>query len=181
MESNNSKIYLFPLPNKNALLYQLFAYGIIIINICAQFFMVENRLAFIAVMAAILTGIIMLDVYRFKKTNNFQPIGIIMLALGAKWFMSGVYWAFFLDLLLWFLYILSRRKLVITISKNGILYPSIPKKLFRWNALTNVMLKDDILTIDCKNNKIYQPFIADSAQFANEAEFNDFCKKQLAL
>ncbi len=42
------------------------------------------------------------------------------------------------------------------------------------------MLKDDVLTIDFKTNKIFQSKIhPDSASSINEITFNEFCAKQI--
>lgn len=48
-----------------------------------------------------------------------------------------------------------------------------------WSALSNVILKDNVLTIDYKNNKLLQQEIDDSVSLINEQEFNDFCRLQL--
>ena len=48
-----------------------------------------------------------------------------------------------------------------------------------WNLLNNVVLKDNVLTIDYKNNKLFQQEIDETISRVNEKEFNDFCKEQL--
>lgn len=68
---------------------------------------------------------------------------------------------------------------MISVSEENISYPSFPRKDLEWKELSNVVLKDDLLTIDCKNNKVYQHLIKDSEQYAGEKEFNDFCRNQL--
>ena len=42
-----------------------------------------------------------------------------------------------------------------------------------------MILKDDLLTIDFKNNKIIQQLIEKTEHPVDEKEFNDFCSKQL--
>jgi hypothetical protein len=58
-----------------------------------------------------------------------------------------------------------------------------PRVLFgqriEWSTLSNVILKDNVLTIDYKNNKLLQQEIDDSISLINEQEFNDFCRLQL--
>ena len=61
---------------------------------------------------------------------------------------------------------------------DQIIYPSFPKRIIHWKELSNVILKDGLLTIDFKNNKIIQQSIM-YADRVNEKEFNEFCKKQL--
>jgi hypothetical protein len=50
---------------------------------------------------------------------------------------------------------------------------------YDWQQLDNVVLKDNLLTLDFKNNKLLQLMIAAQAPETNEATFNDFCKKAL--
>jgi hypothetical protein len=45
--------------------------------------------------------------------------------------------------------------------------------------LNNAILKDGILTIDFKNNRVLQAEIEDRMNDVNEVEFNDFCRQQL--
>ena len=48
-----------------------------------------------------------------------------------------------------------------------------------WKDISNVVLKDGILTIDLKNNKLIQSVISKESADINEREFNLFCKEQL--
>jgi uncharacterized membrane protein YobD (UPF0266 family) len=91
-------------------------------------------------------------------------------------FLVSYWWAGLLLVLLIALYFISKRKLVITINKDHITYPSFPKMLIHWAQLNNVILKDGILTIDLKNNKIIQHSVNENV---NEKEFNDFCSRLL--
>jgi hypothetical protein len=74
---------------------------------------------------------------------------------------------------------LSTRKMIVTVSQNNIRYPSFPQKNIPWRELSNVVLKDGLLTIDFKNNKLIQQPILNSDWDINEAEFNTFCRRQL--
>ena len=78
-----------------------------------------------------------------------------------------------------FLDILAHRKLKLTVSENKIDYPSFPRKVIEWNEITNLVLKDGLVTIDFKNNKLIQQLIDEKKMTIDEKEFNDFCKQQL--
>jgi len=106
------------------------------------------------------------------------PIGLLMIAFSFFWLRFGANWAFIANIALWFLYTISKRKLVLTVSEQAVSYPSFPTKNMQWTDLNNVILKDDLLTIDCKNNKVYQHIIQNSEQYAQEKEFNEFCRNQ---
>jgi hypothetical protein len=55
----------------------------------------------------------------------------------------------------------------------------ISERVISWNDLSNVVKKDDVLTIDFKNNKLLQTEILNPENI-NEDEFNRFCKEQLS-
>lgn len=119
------------------------------------------------------------DIKSFQKGRRLLPVGILLLAYGVFWLRFGANWVFLANLVLWALYTISKRKMAIIVSENGVSYPSFPKKEIPWSELNNVILKDDLLTIDRKNNKVYQHLIQNSEQFAKEDVFNDFCRNQL--
>lgn len=54
------------------------------------------------------------------------------------------------------------------------------KKHYEWHELRNVLIKDGILTLDFKNNKVVQKEIEGDVSAAIEREFNEFCRQQLA-
>jgi hypothetical protein len=49
--------------------------------------------------------------------------------------------------------------------------------IFPWTEMENVILKDNILTIDFKANKIIQVEIVETARMVDETEFSLFCKE----
>jgi len=48
-----------------------------------------------------------------------------------------------------------------------------------WNEVNNVLIKDGLITIDQKNNKLFQKEIDAGVSLQVENEFNAFCKHQL--
>jgi hypothetical protein len=77
-------------------------------------------------------------------------------------------------------YFLTRRKLRVDFNDHSISFPSFPRRSIHWNKLNNVMVKDGLLTIDFKDNRIIQQTIEEN-QSVNEQEFNEFCKRQLTI
>lgn len=71
------------------------------------------------------------------------------------------------------------RKLDVFFTKNHIQYPSVPLKQIKWEDLNQVILKDGLLTIDFKSNKLIQQTINEIITPVDEKEFNDFCRQQL--
>jgi hypothetical protein len=62
---------------------------------------------------------------------------------------------------------------------DSIVYNSFPQKNYPWNEVQNVVLKDGMLTIDFKNNKIVQRSVNDEVSKQVVTEFNDYCKGRL--
>ena len=67
----------------------------------------------------------------------------------------------------------------IAFDENEISINSFTRKSFSWNEMNNVVLKDGILTVDFKNNKLIQREVNDAVSKEVEAAFNNFCQKQL--
>lgn len=111
------------------------------------------------------------------KSYVYSYAGLLIAT--AIWFIIGNWLAGILCLFLFLLYRLSKQRLLAEFSTDKIKYTSILLKAIEWNQLNNAILKDGILTIDFKNNKIIQAEIDDSANNINEKEFNDFCSQQL--
>ncbi len=117
----------------------------------------------------------------FKKFINDKSHRLLFLWYSIGWSKSP-YWWFSLILIVFFLLdILAHRKLKLIVSENKIVYPSFPGREIEWNELTNLVLKDGLITIDFKNNKIIQQPILNSDWDTDEEEFNEFCRKQLRI
>jgi len=68
----------------------------------------------------------------------------------------------------------------ITLDTTGITLPgTTAKRLIGWNQLNNVILRNDLLTIDFKNNKIMQLEILDEVGETKTAAINEFSKSRL--
>lgn len=69
-------------------------------------------------------------------------------------------------------------------SSDHIIFNGWPEKKYNWSAFTNIILKDGILTMDFRNNKLFQKETDDTADpeyDGSEEEFNQFCIEQLSL
>jgi uncharacterized membrane protein YdbT with pleckstrin-like domain len=56
------------------------------------------------------------------------------------------------------------------------------KKRIEWSSLTNVILKDGVLTMDYRDNRLFQKEVDDmddEEYEGSEDEFNGFCRTQL--
>ena len=68
---------------------------------------------------------------------------------------------------------------LIVVSESNVILPGLTgHRIVEWGQLTNVIKRDDLLTLDFKNNKLMQVQIINSNDVA-ENEFNQFCRQQL--
>ncbi len=67
----------------------------------------------------------------------------------------------------------------VAFDHEEIAFNSFPKKVYLWKDVANVVLKDGLLTIDLKNNKLIQKEVDADISDSDEQDFNDFCKDRL--
>ena len=114
-----------------------------------------------------------------KKKRIFFKYGLLIAAL--VWMKMPYYqWLFFAFLVLALLEYNAKYAVEIGFSEKEILINSLFKKRFKWTDLSNVMLKDGLLTMDFRNNKLLQEEVLDDEEDdADEEEFNRYCREQL--
>ena len=127
----------------------------------------------------VLFAIVAILYFFFAKERKDKPrLYILFLIISLGWFNTGKYWwVGILTLILMILDENARREPVLKISGDKIHYPSWPQREIKWAELNNLILKDGLLTIDFKSNKIIQQYILN--EDINEKEFNVFCEQQL--
>lgn len=113
-----------------------------------------------------------------KEANDKRNvIGLFFAAV--CWGLMQSWVAAVICLLVQVFYSISIRKQIVTVISEGVQYPFLlGTSTAKWNELNNVVLKDGLLTIDFKNNKIIQAEITET-QPVNEPEFNRFCNARL--
>jgi len=131
----------------------------------------------------VLLAIIAIIVIHYSKEQRGKPrLYILFLIIILGWINTRTYWWVAIPILiLMILDEIARRDLVVKVLADKMIYPSWPKREIKWVELSNVILKDWILTIDFKNNKIIQHEVTNGKGDYDiyEKEFNDFCKQQL--
>ena len=101
---------------------------------------------------------------------------------GLLWLhMSGMEWLIIPFAILALLEHQIKFPMEIGFSEGRIVFNTIFRKKYNWSQLSNVMLKDGLLTMDFRNNRILQREIDDDEEEddASEEEFNLFCREQL--
>lgn len=115
----------------------------------------------------------------FKDKNEKVAFSAAFLLLSLAWQNTGHWVPAALNLVLLILNGITSQKPIVTINNDQITFPAFPKKQIQWKDLNNVILKDGLLSIDFKNNKLIQQLIDEVSSTTNEKEFNEFCQQQL--
>jgi hypothetical protein len=66
-------------------------------------------------------------------------------------------------------------------DEQGVFIDTIPPRNYQWKDLQNVVLKDGLLTIDRKDNKIFQVDVSEAKIGVSEIEMNNFFTSHIHL
>ena len=138
-------------------------------------YIIINLVAGIMLLAAALMVDYLINRLKVKK--------YLLLVLAAAMLFISTH-SFGLALVLLLVEILSSllvKKPLITVDATGIsIQRALGIKVCTWDQFNNVILKDNLLTLDFKNNQLLQ-LEPDAAATVNEQLFNDFCTKYLLV
>ena len=130
--------------------------------------------------ALILAGLLFNIIAGLRGAGSISYRYLLLLtALG--WLMvSRLEWVALIFGLLAFLEQQTKRPLEIGFDQNHIVINSLFRRRHDWSAFNNIVLKDGLLTLDFKNNRLLQREIADDEEEdADEEEFNAWCRDRL--
>lgn len=136
-----------------------------------------NWLGVIAVSA--LTAWNVYEIFQ-QRTTRFQPTFLVA-AIGLVALEPHSAFSLMYLLLAW----LEKQALAaqeIGFDEKEIVFNGLWAKKIQWSELNNVIIKDGILTIDFKNNRLFQKEtddLDDDEYEGEEAEFNTWCVRQL--
>jgi hypothetical protein len=172
--------YVIVLKNEKLKTYTVISWLIIALNFVAFIYLGFTKRAAIDNLPYFAAGLL-LCFYIFKKISEREAIENDMISLSyslaiVTWIIMQFYWAAGITLVLFLFQDISRRTLMVLVSEDGILYPSFPKRNIEWQDLNNVILKDGLLTIDLKSNRLLQ---GESMSVVYEPEFNEFCTTRI--
>jgi len=139
----------------------------------------RNRYIFL-VCALIILGLIAYSFFLRKRHPGkiiFYSNALFIAAIG--WVL--LYGWFFIPLVIMGLLERQAKKpLEIGFSDETVVINTLFRRKYRWTDFNNVVLKDDLLTLDFKNNRLLQRETIDEEGDAEEDEFNDYCRERLA-
>jgi hypothetical protein len=128
------------------------------------------------------SGLVAYDLVQFRKKKKTEMMLTYLVAIAALFFfpLPGKI-AYLVIALSGYL---STRPEEIGFSEERIVFKSVFSKKIAWSELNNALIKDGVLTLDYKNNKLFQAETDDDEDNeeydVSEEEFNAFCRQQLA-
>ncbi len=118
----------------------------------------------------------------YFKNTKYQPgIQLFFWVILTGWICMEEYLLAGFTILFLLLSAFTSRNPAVIFSKNHIIYPSLPVKSISWKDLNQLILKDGLLTIDFKSNRLIQQLVDENKTTIDEQEFNDFCRQQLTI
>lgn len=179
--------YSFTLKDNNQKAYYLFTWFLFFLHVVAAAVFVLNtnnygvKLDLYISLGFYVT--ISIGYYFFKNRNKALETFSFILALlyGNFWLKHVGFLAVFIFAMVYLLVTAVKGKsTTVAFTESGIHLTRVFKTIvFPWKEMENVILKDNILTIDFKTNKIIQVEIVENSRMVDETEFNLFCKTQL--
>jgi hypothetical protein len=177
--------YTITLTNDKIRLYDRFAVFMLVINAAAITAILTLKkqtvlqqgsglLTLLFLLAALLVYI---NTSWKDKWNLFFFLAAVFTVL--YWVLTGFWWAAVVSAVLAALYKYAGKIPVVTVDSNQVSYPSFPTRALPWSSLHNIVLKDGLLTIDLKNNRLIQQPVDEKITTINEQVFNEFCFQQL--
>lgn len=139
----------------------------------------KTSLPYALVIASILVKWIFAILAKRKTGHAYFRLGLLFAAIG--WligFQRNIYMAV-LYALAGILEKQVKFPQEIGFSDDGIFFNTLPRKTLLWNDVANVIIKDGLITVDQKNNKLFQKEIEGYVTEETETEFNTFCRQKL--
>ena len=165
------------IPNEQAGTYRMVTFIVVTLNFFGFgyiFLQSQQTISSSLAIAAIVFNAVPWIYYLLNKKHLKSPaIEITGIASALMWMYFGNYFLGILLLVFTVFGFFANKKKAILFSDDGILFPSFPEKKYNWEEVSQAILKDDILTIDLKNNKLMQFRIGkDFSEKLDEPAFN---------
>lgn len=135
----------------------------------------------ISIICFIITAIIIAWIFLGLFTSKVKNYRLALLLAGAFFFFKPFEftWLGILFIVIALLEKQAKFPQEIGFDEEGVTTNSVPSRFYPWTDLKNVLIKDNLLTIDFKSNRLYQKEIQNKVPKTMEEEFNSFCQRKL--
>jgi len=179
--------YSFTLKDNNQKAYNLFTWFLFFLHIAAAMFVLNTNDNKVKLTIYILLGfyVLLSTFYYFyrKHPKALETFSLIMALMYANfWFQQvGIIAVIAFAAIYITVTVVKGKSTTVLFTDEGIHMTRVFKTvLFPWTAMENVMLKDNLVTIDFKTNRIIQVEIVESNKMVDEIEFNLFCTEHIS-
>jgi len=139
--------------------------------------------------AALVLGGTLMNIFYHKKYRKGEvPLKPVrykywLLIAGLGWLaMPYLPWLSVFFFLLTFLEYQAKYPLEIGFADDRVVINTLFKRKYDWSAFHNIVLKDGLLTLDFRNNRLFQKEVMeDEDDDGDEDEFNDYCRGRIFM
>ncbi len=169
-------MYTFSIKDNGPDIQVVLSRGLLALSAIVCLFYGGNGFFLINIIAAVLlltmAGLCNLLCVKFKITNLLILIaGAIILFAATRSFILPIV----LPLFGWGVKKILKQPFV-SVNTNGVhFHNTIGSTAYRWKVFNNIILKDNLLTLDFKNNKLMQLTVMETGNTTDEGSFNNFC------
>ena len=179
--------YNFTLKDNNRRVYNLFMWFLFFLHVVAAAWIAlrtpDKNIKGSMDVLLITYGLLCVGYFFFRrKAEVLEAFNLLLSALYVHfWFTQvGLLACLIFVLIFLFANAVKRKKTTISFSEAGVNLTSVYKTVsYPWVKMDNVILKDNLLTVDFKTNKLLQTEIAAGNEAVDEKIFNVFCSEQL--
>ena len=121
---------------------------------------------------------------RFNKQNTHQPYyrTSLFIAAIALYYLAGYpVWLAVLYVAAGIAEGLAKFPEEIGFNNDQVVFNTLPKKVYNWNEFSNILIKDGVITIEFKNNRLFQKDLQEPVYASLEKEFNAYAQEQLRI
>lgn len=175
--------YVVTLQNRSRRLvdrFSLLTVGVSLLLFITQFILDTDKRWIHIIGAVLLIGLLAINAYKQRK--NVAPVhyNSILMITGVVWAsMPFLPWLSILFIVMGLLEKQAKKNLEIGFHEDRIVFNSFPRKFYSWSDFSNIVLRDNLLTLDFADNRLFQRETIDDEGDAEEDEFNAYCRARL--
>ncbi len=179
--------YIFTLKDNNQKTFRLFVWFLFFLHVVAAGVIALNtsnantRMSIYILLG--FYGLVVAGYFYFRRRNkSYDTFSLVMALLYSNFWVKhvGFFALIAFVLVYFFVLIVQGKKTTVGIADQGINVTRIFKRTFySWAQMDNVIMKDNLLTIDMRSNKLIQAEVVEGIDDAAAIKFNGYCEAQL--
>ncbi len=177
-------IYKYVVTLKNTSSKFIDTFSLLVLTISALLFLREQYISGNIKIAYLFGGIAIAaiagwNIYQSKKGKTIYYGSALFIAAIAWVIMPYLNWLFLPFALMGLFERQAKMPLECGFTDSEIVINTLIRRKYKWSDFNNVILKNDLLTLDFKTNHLLQRETIDEEGDAEEDEFNDYCREQM--